>query len=134
MPAGPKFVNSAGIALGPAKKTMGRSKSRAARKVALIKAHMRSADEWVEIAVGNVSVSGLMARCPAPPAVGAAVEIRRRSTVITGHVVWSTATRFGMASDAPIDVEGLTGVSGLEVQQAKEAPSRKRLWHWRSKS
>lgn len=112
---------------------MGRSKSRAVRKVALIKAQMRVLDEWTEIAVGNVSATGLMAKCPAPPAPGAEVEIRRRGTVIIGRVVWSTATRFGMASDAPIDVEELTAGSGLQIQQIHEGPSRKRLWHWRSK-
>jgi hypothetical protein len=122
-----------GIKHRPAKKTMGRSKSRAVRKVALIKAHLRAADEWIEIAVGNVSASGLMAKCPVPPAPGTEVEIRRRGTVITGRVVWSTATRFGMASDQPIDVEELTGASGLQAQKADEGPSRKWLWHWRSR-
>jgi hypothetical protein len=48
-------------------------------------------------------------------------------------VVWSTATRFGMASDQPIDVEELTGASGLQAQKADEGPSRKWLWHWRSR-
>lgn len=112
---------------------MGRTTSRAARKVALIKAHLRAGENWIEIAVGNVSATGLMARCPAPPASGTEVEIRRRGTIITGRVVWSTATRFGMASDAPIDVEELTGSSDLQVQQSSDAPARKRLWHWRSK-
>lgn len=122
-----------GIKRRLAKKAMGRSKSRAVRKVAPINAHMRAGEKWVEIALGNVSATGLMAKCSAPPARGAEVEIRRRGTVITGWVVWSTATRFGMASDAPIDVEELTGASGLQAQKADEAPSRKWLWHWRSK-
>lgn len=113
---------------------MGRSKSRAVRKVALIKAQMRVRDKWIEIAVGNVSATGLMAKCPVPPAPGAEVEIRRRGAVITGRVVWATATRFGMASAAPIDVEELTGVSGLQAQQVNDGPPRKRLWHWRSKT
>lgn len=122
-----------GIKRRPTKKTMGRPTSRAVRKVALIKAQMRAGTEWIEIAVGNVSATGLMAKCSAPPASGAEVEIRRRGTVITGRVVWSTATRFGMVSDDPIDVEELTGVSGLQAQKADEGPSRKWLWHWRSK-
>lgn len=122
-----------GIKRRPTKKTMGRPTSRAVRKVALIKAQMRAGTEWIEIAVGNVSATGLMAKCSAPPASGAEVEIRRRGTIITGRVVWSTATRFGMVSDEPIDVEELTGVSGLQAQKADEGPSRQWLWHWRSK-
>lgn len=110
---------------------MGRPKSRAVRKVALIKAHLRNGDEWIEIAVGNVSASGLMAKCPAPPAPGTDVEIRRRGLVIRGRVVWATATRFGMASDAPIDLAELTASSGLEAQQLDESAPRRRLWHWR---
>lgn len=87
----------------------------------------------MEIAIGNVSATGLMAKCTAPPGPGTEVEIRRRGSVITGRVVWSTATRFGMAGHEPIDVEELTGASGLQVQKADDGPSRKRLWHWRSK-
>lgn len=110
---------------------MGRSKTRAVRKVALIKARMRAGEDWIEIAVANVSATGLMAKCPAPPARGADVEIRRRGAVITGRVVWSTATRFGMESTGPIDVEEFTAGSGLEVRQAEDGPARKGLWHWR---
>lgn len=112
---------------------MGRTKPRAVRKVALIKAHLRAGDEWIEISVGNISATGLMAKCAKPPAPGSAVEIRRRGSVITGRVAWATATRFGMASDQPIDVEELTGASGLQVQKADEGPARKWLWHWRAR-
>jgi hypothetical protein len=103
------------------------------RKVALIKAQMRAGDDWIEIAVGNISATGLMAKCAAPPAPGTEVEIRRRGSIVRGRVVWSTATRFGMASDEPIDVGELTAGSGLQVPQVEEGPSRKRLWHWRTK-
>lgn len=112
---------------------MGRPKSRAVRRVVPIKAHLRVGEDWIEIAVGNVSATGLMAKCAAPPPAGSKVEIRRRGTVITGRVVWSTATRFGMTSDEPIAVDELTAGSGLQVQQVDEGPSRKRLWHWRTK-
>lgn len=94
---------------------------------------MRRADEWIEIAIGNVSATGLMAKCPAPPATGTEVEIRRRGMVIHGRVVWSTATRFGMESAEPIDVEELTGISGLETKAVTESPARRGLWHWRSR-
>ena len=110
---------------------MGRSKSRAVRKVALIKARMRAGEDWVEIAVANISATGLMAKCPVPPVRGAEVEIRHRGAVITGQVVWSTATRFGMESAAPIDVDEFTAGSGLETRQAGDVPARRRLWHWR---
>jgi hypothetical protein len=103
------------------------------RKIAPIKAQMRAGDDWIEISVGNISATGLMAKCAAPPAPGTELEIRRRGSIVTGRVVWSTATRFGMASAEPIDVEALTAGSGLQVQQIDEGPSRKRLWHWRSK-
>lgn len=110
---------------------MGRPKSRAVRKVALIKAQMRAAHDWIEIAIGNVSASGLMAKCARPPAPGTTVEIRRRRAIIVGIVVWATPTRFGVASSEPIDVDELTASSGLEAQQADTGQSRKRLWHWR---
>lgn len=110
---------------------MGRTKSRAQRRVALVKAHLRRGDSWIEIAIGNISVTGLMARCPVPPTVGAEVEIRRRGAVIRGRVVWATATRFGVASTALIDVEEFTADSGLAAREADARPQRPGLWHWR---
>jgi hypothetical protein len=110
---------------------MGRPKSRAQRKVALIKAHLRRGDGWIEIAVGNISTTGLMAKCPTPPAPGTEVEIRRRGSVIAGRVVWATATRFGVHSAVPIDVEEFTAESGLTAKHADAGPTRSGLWHWR---
>jgi hypothetical protein len=112
---------------------MGRSKSRAVRKIAPIKAQLRAGDAWVAIVIGNISATGLMAKCTTPPAPGTAVEIRRRGSVLTGRVVWSTASRFGMVSAEPIDVAAQTAGSGLQVQQSDQGPVPKRLWHWRSK-
>jgi hypothetical protein len=51
--------------------------------------------------------------------------------VVTGRVVWATATRFGLESDAPIDVEEFMAESGLAVRQADARPQRLGLWHWR---
>jgi hypothetical protein len=106
--------------------------SRAPRKTAFIKAHMRDGEQWLDVSIGNVSSSGLMVRSQAFPPVGATLEIRRRGVTINGEVVWSTKTRFGLRSFEPIDLDALTAESGLNVsQQNDEAPVRRGLWHWR---
>lgn len=111
---------------------MARPQSRAQRKTAFIKAHIRVGEDWVEITIGNISTSGLMVKCQNSPPVGAHVAVRRRGTGIMGEVVWSTRTRFGLRSFEPIDVEALTAESGLNANQVRgEEPGRRRLWHWR---
>lgn len=68
---------------------------------------MRLGDDWVEVGVGNASPTGLMVKFADGPATGTQVELRRRGMVITGEVVWSTPTRFGLRSFEAIDVAAL---------------------------
>ena len=113
-----------------------RSKSRAPRKTAFIKAQMKGGEEWLEITIGNISATGLMAKSQTNPPVASVVEVRRRGAVIIGQVVWSTRTRFGLKSSEPIDVEALTAESGLDVGQARSGappPPPRRLWRWRER-
>lgn len=109
-------------------------RSRAQRKTVFIKAHLKVGDDWRDVTIGNVSVSGLMVKSRIAPKVGSHAEVRRRGIVITGAVVWSMSTRFGLRSLAPIDVEALTAESGLSANQTRsQEPVRRSLWHWRKK-
>lgn len=93
---------------------------------------MRDGDEWVEIGIGNISSTGLMAKSALSLQTGQVIEIRRRGIVITGEIVWISATRFGLRSFEPIDVEALTAVSDLNSNVARtQPPPRQKLWHWR---
>lgn len=93
---------------------------------------MRDGDAWTEVTIGNISVSGLMVKCPEPRAVGSQVELRRRGVTVDGRVVWSRRSRFGLQSTEPIDVDALTAQSGLTVNQSHaETLPRQGLWHWR---
>lgn len=95
---------------------------------------MREDLEWVDAGIGNISATGAMVKCERPPPVGAVVEIAHRSTRISGRVVWSTRTRFGLRSVEPIDLEALTAESGLDVSQAqKKTLPKLRLWRWRER-
>lgn len=111
---------------------MARPQARAPRKTAFIKAHLQDGGEWQDVTIGNISTSGLMAKSQANPPVGAKVEIRRRGMVVTGEVVWSLPTRFGLRSFRSIDVDALTADAGLATHRTRtEAPILSKLWHWR---
>jgi hypothetical protein len=103
---------------------------RAPRRQSLIKAHLRVGDEWIEVGVGNVSLTGLMVRFPGMPAVGTQMELRRRGVAIIGEVVWSTLTRFEMRSFSEIDQAALLE-AGLQQKSHALPPERPRFWHWR---
>lgn len=101
------------------------------RRQTFIKAHMSVAGEWVEVGIANVSSTGLMVKFPGGPKVGMTVELRRRGMLITGEVVWWTATRFGVRSFEPIDHAALVE-SGLQTDISDMAPPNPDAgWHWR---
>lgn len=89
------------------------NEGRAPRRVAFINAKLRAGDDWRDVQIRNVSDTGLLVRVSEPPAVGEAIEIRRRGCCITGEVVWCTRSRMGVKADHPIDIERLTADSGI---------------------
>lgn len=72
-----------------------------------------------EVRIRNLSAGGLMAETPARVTRGEVVEINLRSIGwITGHVVWITEGRIGIAFDHPInpkDARKPVGTSPLEL-------------------
>ncbi len=105
------------------------------RRMANLRAQMLLGEDWVPITVVNASPTGLMVKCPDPPAVGARVVIRHRGFSVTGEVIWSVRRRFGLRSDEDVDLDTLLAESGLMNRAAtNNAPTRvPRWWHWRSK-
>jgi hypothetical protein len=91
---------------------------------------MRLDDEWVEVGVGNVSSTGMMVKFSGGPPIGTHIELRRRGTTITGEVVWSTQTRFGLRSFGEIDQAALLE-AGLQSKSLAPPPDRQSFWHWR---
>lgn len=81
---------------------------------------MRVKGAWVEVAIANISASGLMVRSALAPSMGAEVELQRRGLTIKGVVVWSSSTRFGIRSFEPIDVQALSAHSGLRAEGRRE--------------
>ena len=113
-----------------------RRPSRAERRITFTKAHLLVGDQWIEIGIGNVSETGLMARSAQLPTVGTEVEIRRRGTVIYGYVVWSANSRFGVSSQTPIDVDGLLAGSDLQRRSVAEHPEsslHSNFWKWQTR-
>jgi PilZ domain len=72
-----------------------------------------------EVRIRNLSAGGLMAETPARVMRGEVVEVHLRSIGwITGHVVWITEGRIGIAFDHPInpkDARKPVGTSTLEL-------------------
>lgn len=115
---------------------MPRLSKRPPRKVSSVKAKMRRDDVWVDVQIANLSTSGMMVRCQQPPAKGSPVHIQRRGMTITGEVMWSTRTRFGMRSDEPIDCEALQAnlVEQPDRRSIDRGDDRRgaglRFWQW----
>lgn len=110
-----------------------RTPVRAERKVTFVKAHLRVGDAWVEIGIGNVSLTGLMAKTPSVPAEGSEVEIRRRGLEIRGRVVWTAGSRFGLRSHDPIDVDAMLAKSEVGERPVASGAGRSRpprCWQW----
>lgn len=77
------------------------------RRLIVAKARMFDGTRQCDVVIGNVSRGGLMAKCQTPPAPGSRVEIRHGDLYIVGRVVWAQHRRFGLQSEAPIDVGAL---------------------------
>jgi hypothetical protein len=105
--------------------------AREPRRQTFIKAKMRISDEWFDIGIANVSATGLLVKCPTPPAVGTRVEIARRGTRIVGEVMWSRRTRFGLRSDEEIDQSALIEAGLQPLTSDLSPPPTTSWWHWR---
>jgi hypothetical protein len=84
-------------------------KPREARKAVCITARMRNANGWSDVTIHNVSSRGLMARAQSPASKGDYIEICRGHVAITGRVVWSNGSSFGVRSREAIDLAALEG-------------------------
>jgi hypothetical protein len=109
--------------------------SREQRRPIFIKAHIRTNDDWLEVAIGNVSLHGLMVKCSMPPGVGETVEIRRRGVCVIGQVTWRTRTRCGIRCQDEIDHTALLAEHSLQLARSTaNAPAARSLWHWRRRN
>jgi hypothetical protein len=115
---------------------MSRSLDRPDRRLSFVTAHMLRAAGWSEIAIANVSATGLMVKSATSPAIGSEVEVRRRGVTIHGIIVWATGTRFGVKSTGPIEVDALLAASELQTNRRRfdrAQPARRahpRWWAW----
>jgi len=77
------------------------------RHTVSLRAQLRDASSWHEVAICNVSRQGLMLKGESVPARGTFVEIQRGQLRIVGQVRWSRGARCGVRSRDPIDLSSL---------------------------
>ena len=82
-------------------------KERGARKKVRLDGRMRNERGWIDVKIKNLSDSGLMAECTAPPSRGHYIEIRRHNHVLIGVVAWSKDNRFGVRLADRTDMRAL---------------------------
>ena len=71
-----------------------------------------------EVRIRNVSAGGLMAEIPTDALRGEPVEIKLRSIGwVSGHIVWVTARRVGIAFDHPINPKGARKPANAGVRE-----------------
>ena len=85
------------------------AKAREPRRKVLLHGRMQAGDNWVNVTIHNVSSRGLMGQCASRVERGNYVDIRHRSQVIVGRVVWTQRGRFGLRTRDPIDLADLIG-------------------------
>lgn len=86
----------------------------------MVPARLRSGSDWSDVTICNVSSRGLMGKASPPPAKGEYVELRHRSVIVIGRVVWSQGVRFGLRTQDKIDIAGL-------LTPASRTPERERM-------
>jgi len=78
-----------------------------------------------EVRIRNVSAGGLMAEIPTDALRGEPVEIKLRSIGwVSGHIVWVTARRVGIAFDHPINPKGARKPANAGVLELPLYPQR----------
>jgi len=100
---------------------MGSLRQREPRRTVILKARMRDADGWRDVAICNLSSRGLMAKCSALPAKGAYIELRYRHVCIVGRVAWAQGSRFGVRTQDKIDIDSLLDESLVKGVRTREA-------------
>jgi len=93
-------------------------KERGARKKVRLDGRMRNERGWIDVKIKNLSDSGLMAECTAPPSRGHYIEIRRHNHVLIGVVAWSKDNRFGVRLADRTDMRAL--IDGKPLERAGE--------------
>jgi len=89
--------------------TVATGKPREPRREVLLRGRMQAGGSWVDVTVHNVSSRGLMAQSALRLERGGYVEIRYRSQVIIGRVVWTNRGRFGLRTRDAINIPDLLG-------------------------
>jgi hypothetical protein len=102
-------------------------KAREPRRKVLLHGRMQAGENWVNVTIHNVSSRGLMAQCTVPLERGRYVEIRYRSQVIVGRVVWAHRGRFGLRTRDPIDLRALLGEPVVATAGERRSRSRTTL-------
>lgn len=96
-------------------------KPRELRRNVLVKARMRSGQQWSDIHIRNISSRGLMLHMATPPRPGTVIEIRRAAQVIIGRTVWTTGMSCGIRTQDRIDIGAM-----LSDQPDGELPPERR--------
>ena len=112
---------------------MGRQRTREQRRTVALTARLRSDDGWYDVTIGNVSSRGMMLRGRALPAKGEFIEIRQRSVVVIGRVVWSQGASCGVRTQDKVDIPALLSPSATRPPAAnlerRRAPRPAKMTH-----
>ncbi len=68
---------------------------------------MRAGGAWIDVCIRNLSSRGLLVQAADPPEAGTYVEILRGDQIIIGRTMWAKDRRFGVHSQARIDIDAL---------------------------
>ena len=94
-------------------------KPREPRLKVMIAGRMRAGTSWRDICILNISSRGLLLQGSAPEQRGSYVEVHRGRHVIVARVVWTSGHRFGVYTQAPLQIEQI-----IELPDAPADPAR----------
>ena len=86
---------------------MGEGRAREPRRAVFLSARVQTDEGWRDIQILNLSSRGVGAQLDNPPCRGTYIEIRYRSQIIIGRVVWVQDNRLGIYTQDKLDVDAI---------------------------
>jgi hypothetical protein len=91
-------------------------------------------DDWIDVTIGNVSVTGFVIKGGPALAVGEFVHVQHRGTALKGKVVRTSRTRLAVQSCDLIDLSSLFAKGSLkDAPVATAKPTKPDWWRWQTR-
>ncbi|MFA5989153.1 MAG: hypothetical protein WC803_06045 [Sphingomonas sp.] len=93
---------------------------RECRTKTFLTARMRHGAQWLDVAIHNVSLHGMLVWAGKPPDPGSYIEIRKSTLVIVARTIWAKGNFFGVRTQDGVNIPALLGTKSPAVKNGFE--------------